>query len=198
MWWIGVVIFFQLILLWVFLAWGDSPRHTAEYHLLRTRSPSSNESYSPTASPTFIVPVVVLYLSRRAVRGDFAGGESPEAVCEEGAHELYGCDRVSALITTAAVPLRRRVRHMKDVMVSFEHDNHIVAHDVSEVWTGLALGLHQRVWTGTDADGGVGEDRCKDWTSTEGYGVYGSNSLADGDAACSESLRLLCVCSSRL
>lgn len=198
MWWIGVVVFLQVLLLWTFLAWGDAVRPEAVYRL-RTHSPSSNDSFSPTASPTFIVPVVVLYLSRRAVRGDFIGtGETPEAVCEEGAHETYGCERVAALLSTATSSLRLRARGMKDVMVSFEHDNHIVAHDVSEVWTSLQLRLHRRVWTGTDDAGGVGMDRCADWTSTEGYGVYGSDTVADGDALCSESLRLLCACKSHL
>lgn len=197
MWWIGVVIFLQLIVLWVSLAWNSS-RPGAVYHL-RTHSPSSNESFSPTASPTFIVPVVVLYLSRRAVRGDFmgTGGVTPESVCEEDAHEMYGCDRVTALISTSTVPLRRRAREMKDAFVSFEHD-HIVAHDVSDVWTGLRIQLRERVWTGTDVDGGVGEDRCEDWTSARGYGVYGQDQTADGDAVCSDRLKLLCVCKSRL
>lgn len=178
--------------------WGSfsSPQGDSASSRMRA-SLAPTHSFSPTTSPTFVVPVVVLYLSQRLVRGDFMTRETPEQVCEEGAHAKYSCERVTALVSTASTPMRRRVREMKGVMVSFGHDHAVVAHDVADLWV-LELGLPEQVWTGTDQDGGVGEDRCKDWTTVDGYGVYGERGMTDGDARCSESKRLLCVCKSKL
>lgn len=155
-----------------------------------------NGTRVPSASPTFVYPVAMLYLSARRVPGDFARRESPEAVCEEEAHARYRCERVSALISTSRLPLRRRARGLKHLLVAFE-SHHVAAHDVSELWTsGFELALHESVWTGTDAVGGVGDEHCDDWTQTGGRGITGMHTLVDDDAPCAESRRLLCVCRS--
>lgn len=166
---------------------------------LGSRAPTA--SAAPSRSPTFVVPVVVAYPSLRAVRGDFAARETPEAVCEEGARERYGCESVSALVSTGALPMRRRARAMRGAMVSIgsHAQNHIVAHDVADLWTqAVDLELHEEVWTGADAAGGAGDERCEDWTSVQGHGIYGRRTLVDGDASCADSKRILCVCMGKL
>lgn len=155
-----------------------------------------NFTYSPTASPTFVIPVVTLYVSSRKVRGDFALKDAPEVVCKE--NPPHACDAVAALISTRDQSARRRARDMRGAMISFE--NHVLAHDAAEIWTSsVALDLHHRVWTGTENSGVAGEDRCEDWTSIRAYGIYGGRlGLTDGETSCAEFLHLLCMCKTHL
>ncbi len=195
MWWLACLVLLQLAVIGVFVAVlrQDEGADAPIVDSLRGSSRAPTGTHAPSASPTFVVPVVVAYLSSRAVRGDFMLREtSPEAVCEEGAHETYGCVHIAAMISTRTIPLRRRVRDMKSVMVSF--GGGVVAHDVTDLWTFVDLNLHESVWTGTDESGGLGEDDCEDWTSVLGYGVYGQRTLRDGDARCSDVKRLMCAC----
>lgn len=198
--WITLLGVFQLVVLFLLTMvyiWTNDDTQDRIRGLGITHAPTG--SAAPSLSPTFIVPVVVLYVSNRTVPGDFALRETPESVCMESASPT--CDHVSAMISTSNLPLRRRARGMKGAMVSFgahEH-NHIIAHDVADVWLGaFELGLQEDVWTGTDAHGGVGDERCNDWTSVQGYGIYGRRTLVDGDADCSSRKRLLCMCKSKL
>lgn len=157
------------------------------------RSPTA--SAAPTASPTFVVPAVVMYLSSRAVRGDFALSETPEVVCEENARVRFGCGRVAALISTSSAALRRRGAEMRGIMVSFQHDGHVMAHDATDIWAGdVRLDLAERAWTGSGPNGQTDDSRCDDWTSTSGFGAVAERTLSDGDARCSEHHRIMCLC----
>ncbi len=84
---------------------------------------------------------------------------------------------------------------MKHMMVSYEHHG-VIAHEVEEVWTDekFELGAAHSFWSGTNTDGSIAGDRCMDWTSVEGYGVVGSNSISESEAACHEERHLLCIC----
>lgn len=159
-------------------------------------SPTPTHSLAPSASPTFVVPVAVVYLSRRAVRGDFMLREDPERVCEEGAHALYGCARVAPLLSTLGVSLRRRAREMTDVEVVGYEAHGAIAHEVADLWTpgAVDLGAEAEFWSGAEPDGSEAAERCADFTSLSGRGVVGSRSISDGLAPCAEARRLLCIC----
>lgn len=202
--WCGVVVLFQMFVLGMyFLIVVSSGMYDARdaQPYLRTHSPSVNGSWAPSASPTFVVPIVVVYLSSRSVPGYFmARGETPEGICEEEAHARHGCDRVSALVSTRSTPVRRRVRDMKHVFVYFQ-DHHVIAHDVADLWTlgEHVLGLPEEVWTGSNPDGGAAEDGgCDDWTGIAGYGVVGRLTVSDGEVRCDQERKLLCICKTKL
>jgi hypothetical protein len=186
------LVVFHILLFSIFLSsWTHSEPESTRIRGER----ENNQTYSPTLSPTFVVPVTVMYLSQRAVRGDFiASGETPESICKEKAYELYACSRVAPLISAWRVSLRKRAREMKNMMVSYEHRG-VIAHEIAEIWSPeFKLNSVEEIWTGSNADGSTAEDRCLDWTSTSGYGVVGSIGISDGEQRCVERRRLLCVC----
>lgn len=189
-----VCIHLALISAYMLLSPADAP---SSPHL-RT----SNEtlaSYSPTSSPTFVVPVAIMYMSKRAVRGDFMRTSTPESVCEESAHAMYACTRVAPLLSTEHTSFRKRAREMKRMLVSYEHHG-VIAHEVEDVWTipEFDIGAEREFWSGSNPDGSVASERCMDWTSVSGFGVIGSHTISESEAACNEERHLLCICKTTL
>jgi hypothetical protein len=86
---------------------------------------------------------------------------------------------------------------MKHMMVSYSGG--VVAHEIEDLWSeSFDLGGAYEFWSGSHADGTMTNERCKDWTSMEGYGVVGSRTLSESESPCSEYKKILCICKTKI